>query len=722
QVVNSYNAMDRSTIPEHVGDKNSQPEIREARFDANVSQDPTIYSSGDVQSEIESLPSLTAGSSCSSADSIAELQSAVQEFADLLLKDESLTPLYVQALERVDTAKFERNFARLLKNFAADLRAEAVSVVEISAVQFVGARAKNIAGCMGMELDPTRRAESERMHEFVMDAHERGEKVEMYLRRQVMYSNPSEINFSTESKDADYPCHESDSDSDKDDLEPQAPPSLRNLVGVKDFIVASAALANLRRSFRQFASQGQRKVQVPREITASSLIPHGETTGHDSLTSESESESVVSLRNGQSMPFTMTGFFKQAAEFLEPSETPLRPGYTRIRWTCVCGANLYDDFKEVATGALNELQDFLDYHRGIHQATYSSQPTTNRTGGNGDEATPSSHPAQTPSANNSRIGTNEREDNVPPGLRRRRRSRRRLSSSEATSSDTWVLPIFDRGHDRTAVDHLPVHATMSDEILFKTLKGRYFKQSSRLRRFLTLRSVKKISYVKFIHAPREPDIQKFDDWPLKKHAPPWEYKGCPAKKRQLPLVGSTYLMHMWQNPSHSDPESYKPGLLDIVRRKLRRAIYIGRVVCTSPPEDTHSTSSSIEAHRDIELGSTNGPDSQCSRNATNSQESRGSRSCYVLLRTPKKIGERLEADDDDPPEAWGLYFEEGFGIHHFWLIVLFLYIMATMGFAIYWCERYGFVGPHSGVAAFEVASWMIALVSLLLTVWLKWAD
>ena len=100
----------------------------------------------------------------------------------------------------------------------------------------------------------------------------------------------------------------------------------------------------------------------------------------------------------------------------------------------------------------------------------------------------------------------------------------------------------------------------------------------------------------------------------------------------------------------------------------------------------------------------------------------GPRSSYVFLRTPRKRGEQLQPDDADPPEAWGLYFEEGFRVHHFFILLLFIYILASLAFAIYWCVNFGFIGPKTGSGAFGVSSWMITLVSLLTTVWFKWAD
>lgn len=317
----------------------------------------------------------------------------------------------------------------------------------------------------------------------------------------------------------------------------------------------------------------------------------------------------------------------------------------------------------------------------------------------------------------------------------RQRGEGHTHAPDGTNADsTWILPIFQHERYGTKVKHLPVKLDMSDETLFTTIKARYLEESSRMRRFFALRGVKKISCVKFIHAPREPDIHKFDDWPTQKHSPPWIYKGCPAKKKHIPLVGHTYLMHLWQNPTHTDMQTYRsrdPGLLPKLFRCLRLAF----------PSEQASTPGSqaaaAQTQQDIELACTSGSNTVSTHASTSSgsqlplptqpqlhtpSKPQDFRSSYVFLRTPKKVGEQLLPDDENPPEGWGLYFEEGFRIHHFFVILLLFYVLASLAFGLYWCIKYGAVGPHSGVEAFAVSSWMIALMSLVTTVWLKWAD
>ncbi|KAL8724879.1 MAG: hypothetical protein Q9181_006639 [Wetmoreana brouardii] len=48
------------------------------------------------------------------------------------------------------------------------------------------------------------------------------------------------------------------------------------------------------------------------------------------------------------------------AEFLELIEKPLASDLQRIRWTCVCGTRLFDDFREISPGYVGQLQDYLN--------------------------------------------------------------------------------------------------------------------------------------------------------------------------------------------------------------------------------------------------------------------------------------------------------------------------------------------------------------------------
>ena len=191
-------------------------------------------------------------------------------------------------------------------------------------------------------------------------------------------------------------------------------------------------------------------------------------------------------------------------------------------------------------------------------------------------------------------------------------------------------------------------------------------------------------------------------------------------------------MHLWQNPTHTDEKTYQAHNSGLVQRTLKcLRLYFSN---TSPralvpaKQIIHS-----QATGDIELACANSRNntaispephtsSSVQPNVSPPCMKQDFRSSYVFLRTPKKRGEQLLPDDENPPEAWGLYFEEGFRIHHAFIVMLFFYCLASLAFGVYWCVEYGLVGPQSGAEAFSISAWMIGLVSLVTTVWFKWAD
>ena len=193
-------------------------------------------------------------------------------------------------------------------------------------------------------------------------------------------------------------------------------------------------------------------------------------------------------------------------------------------------------------------------------------------------------------------------------------------------------------------------------------------------------------------------------------------------------------MHLWQNPTHTDQQTYRAHNSSIIQKILK---YLRLYLRNTPPRALIPAKQTTRspAGDDIELACTT---NVIGNNTSTAQEHRPSvpvppitsppsikrdfRSSYVFLRTPKKLGEQLLPNDEDPPEAWGLYFEEGFRIHHAFIAILFVYCLASLAFGVYWCVEYGLVGPHSGAGAFGISSWMIGLVSLVTTVWFKWAD
>ncbi|KAI4200158.1 MAG: hypothetical protein LQ350_004119 [Teloschistes chrysophthalmus] len=690
--------------------------------------------------ELELLPSLSFGTSVSFLGTSEELDGAVKEIAMLLLKDEVLEPLYEMALKQLTTDRFERNFARLLRVFATDLKTEAQSHQEASVVRFVAARAKYVASCMGKLLDPIRTTHSQVLHDFLMESHEREERVELFLQRQFLDVDVADVDEIVDQKDLDGP-----EESEPDAADPAEQSPLQNLQDVRDFILNSVAFRAFRQTFHDLVIHGKVQNQQPADSGEQDLdisppdvptrpeeysLDISDTEDSDNPQQVEDGETRPSISEGQpTLPSNILSALKHAwrgvAEYLELLERPIPSGFRRVRWTCFCGCSLYDDFREIETGSLNHLEGFLNSRtdvsrsmNGQSRSSHSSLP---------DSMGPT--PGQSSSVQCSQkapTGSLKTTDaSLPPGLRRRQHRLEERNGSSASSS-TWVLPLFQVERYGTKVKHLAVDTTTSDESLFTMVKAQYLGMTSRARRFLSMRGVKKISYVKFMHAPREPDIHKFDDWPLQKDSPPWVYKGCPAKRKHIPLVGHAYLMHLWQNPSHSDEQTYNNRPQSMISRLLHRTRLFKNYLAAywknepdDPAVNRTVNDGQIELQQDVEMTRTNGPGDPTA-NTTAVSDNHGNRSSYVYLRTPKKLGDKLIPDDEDPPEAWGLYFEEGFAVHHFLVVILFIYILATIAFGAYWCTKYGLVGPRTGAGAFGISSWMIGLISLVVTVWFKW--
>ena len=233
------------------------------------------------------------------------------------------------------------------------------------------------------------------------------------------------------------------------------------------------------------------------------------------------------------------------------------------------------------------------------------------------------------------------------------------------------------------------------------------------------------------------DIAGANDWLPEAHLEQWLYQGSPER----PNVGSNYLMHLWQNPDHANAHLYqsrgrfmslKADLLygSITGLWSKLSINTGQQGGPEPPplmlspseQETRSADPILAVEATPEARKTIGRTSEAVDSDLELQMGEELRSCYVFSRTPKKKGAKLEPDDRYPPEGLGMHFEEGFRVHHLFILLLFFYVLGSLAFGIFWYRQYGMTGPQSGLGSFEVSSWMIGLISLVTTVWLKWAD
>lgn len=98
------------------------------------------------------------------------------------------------------------------------------------------------------------------------------------------------------------------------------------------------------------------------------------------------------------------------------------------------------------------------------------------------------------------------------------------------------------------------------------------------------------------------------------------------------------------------------------------------------------------------------------------------RSRYAIIAIPKKIGNMVELDlgAEQREEAWGLQFEESFTIHRLLFYILVLYFLGSIVAVVHLFQEE--TGPVSMAYKLWIFSWIASFVTLLLTVWLKWAE
>ncbi|KAL8790249.1 MAG: hypothetical protein Q9195_006472 [Heterodermia aff. obscurata] len=735
-------------------------------------------SDGRKVSDFTSAESLSSKSSLTSGRvptfvTSQEVMATAEELAYLLLQDEDLEPLCAKSLERMEPFKFKKTFMTLLKVFALNLLDEAGNALQSSVAHFVKQNVENVTNFIGQNRKLVQDETYEHTNMLRLQTSQREQIVKEYVQQQLPnvensqtlaneendtslkakieigaslreevrskenddYAIPKSRKrtkigclgcrkrkikcdeerptcsacvrlkrncegytpsvifkdtlkayrpavdgthksgadfWSIKSQSNTFPIESSAPSGTKDVESVEKKPELhgsqadwadrsqvQRLSDVRNFLLNSSAISNLKENLQIFVLDEPDKQQVKEESAFLVLEPSTvHASGEIGKIESSDSDESMDLHEARLLPLeppmkqpaiVIDNLFRSTfamitslAEILELREKALETGYRRIRWTCVCGARLYDDFREITDGSLAQLEDFLN-DTGVNQRICESV-----TPGNGATSTISvtgTNSIQAEQTSQTTQSADSFDADAKEGLRRRGHGQIQTCHEDSSLSKMWILPIFQYERYGTKVKHLSVASDTCDENFFTMVKQRYLEETSRIRRFFALRGVKKISYVKFIHAPREPDIHKFDDWPLH------------IQQQSLETTSSN-------EPSPTSGQS-------------------------SPPSE---------------------------------QENQGPRSSYVFLRTPRKLGEQLQPDDEDPPEAWGLYFEEGFRVHHFFILLLFIYILASLAFAIYWCANFGFTGPKTGSGAFAVSSWMIALFSLVTTVWFKWAD
>jgi hypothetical protein len=224
---------------------------------------------------------------------VAEANNAFQRVLAILKTDDALTGLYVDSITKTSVDKSNRNFGRLLKRFAVDLKGEAKCWNEQRAAHFIRSRARIIA---------------QRVVDSVYPSKHGSQKIQYR---------------SFEQDKAEF-SDDSDFDEEPDEF-----------AELETFITGSAAFCKLRDNIRTFLGLEPSQENALLEASSCKLLEELPFAGEEYVYTMDEPMCYKQcpspyLRNLWQPP----SFNQKIRDFLFP-EPPIAEGMSRVRWQCV---------------------------------------------------------------------------------------------------------------------------------------------------------------------------------------------------------------------------------------------------------------------------------------------------------------------------------------------------------------------------------------------------
>ncbi|KKY16031.1 putative transcription factor c2h2 [Diplodia seriata] len=206
-------------------------------------------------------------------------------------------------------------------------------------------------------------------------------------------------------------------------------------------------------------------------------------------------------------------------------EKPVPKDHVRVRWTCTCGKELYDDFVERRRGAARELEAYLNRPRAhAPSPSPNSNSSANSSFSDSSQIFSSTNPSLNPSPattwgssfpGDSSSSSSNGSNYSPTALRSNNPFSVRIGT---LPPPRWLLTCADEGQSVAKLSHVDVTETKirSDRDLAMAVRGLY----AHINRFrwwwapLRLRGLASIDFVQFeVHRNRVVDIRKCPDMP-----------------------------------------------------------------------------------------------------------------------------------------------------------------------------------------------------------------
>lgn len=225
-------------------------------------------------------------------------------------------------------------------------------------------------------------------------------------------------------------------------------------------------------------------------------------------------------------------------------ECLLEGGKTRVRWRCVCGRKMYDDFIELRPGAAADLEKWLNDSIRNHAVDRASNPSQDYTlrSSNASSAAVSGQ-RQTAGSDISLQPLSWTASTMPDS------DKNGAVAIDVHLEKCWLL-ICDqprRGPD-SLLAQLDLSSKPSDKELFDGIKELHSSLGNTFTLQPVLKGVQTIRFVQFqLHKMARVDIRKYPDMPPETKRDEYLYEPCDL----IPPVGENLMTHWFQHPEEA---------------------------------------------------------------------------------------------------------------------------------------------------------------------------
>ncbi|KAF3032468.1 hypothetical protein E8E12_003449 [Didymella heteroderae] len=593
-----------------------------------------------------SIPSIASSASDLSKHShysSRQIATATKELFDIFLRDPDLIKLYQRAisLPEIGPERLQRNLRRLLKAYAKNLEDEHTESLEYLASKLVAIQSGPLARAI----------------------------VGKY------YCAPTEEGEACTVQD--------DSSEDEVDVDEKI---FGDLKAFREFLTSATAYETFRAQMRSFVipkpQQPNRTEQDESEDISLEPTTHKDVkTATIAITWQSWranfAEAVDILLIKRELGLATKAAFHLAFDAFALATDPvlitvgileplLPPETVRLRWRCKCGDQLFSDVTELQENGVPELATRMEDSSGVKVAIAGY----NQYSGNQQYTLPR-HLAWFRRSNGACHSNQAAKIPTPSSTLSSSATTATSTPSHGTSTQKQMLHLLACMHNKRSSKILQqdrIEDVATDCELIRFLRCQYRKRRSRLRSFLSLKTVQGIHFVKF-HLPMGDNViirpHGVSCIPLDSVSTTTPMAICeclPPRARVEPADTAEY--HCQPVPPKTFPPVPPEYLLSLF-------------TCQEQPH-------------------------QMSR--------------WIVEQLPKRKWGELFGKPEQPAEGWGIYYKEGWDTGLI-AIVVFLLLSASLLFSILWTTLRDDIQ-----GAFGVGAWMVGIGGALLAVIVTQAD